>query len=447
MILRQIQRLEQTSSRNDKIAIVQQLIEQDPIYIRLFRDALDPLFNYGIKKLPRVEEHNGSIDFTTALNHIEQLRRLHHSNELLDKVATILTNCNADDAVVIGRILLKDLRCGVQIATVNKAVANLNKTRDQQLEPIFDYPCMLTSAYSQKLSDKLFANSNFLFCQQKCDGMRFNAVIDENRNVHFYGRSGKEIYINDQRFYQLFEQFDPCTVVDGELLIDGKQDGSAVDRKTGNGILNKAVKGTITPQESKRITATLWDVIPLDCFRKGIDTTPYQQRFATLNQYFERVDSDQRLFVVETNKITSYDQAIAMFNHMIEQGKEGVIVKSPTSIWKNVRSTECMKLKDEKECDLLVTNWTQITNGTQRMGSLSCVSADGLLKVDVGSGFTDQERLDFFQNPPVDKIITVKFNALIQDEKTKVYSLFLPRFVEVRYDKANADSLQTIKMM
>ena len=41
----------------------------------------------------------------------------------------------------------------------------------------------------------------------------------------------------------------------------------------------------------------------------------------------------------------------------------------------------------------------------------------------------------------VGKIITVKYNEVIQDKKKDKKSLFLPIFVEIRLDKTKADIL------
>lgn len=436
-ILANLQRLEQTTGRNDKIALVQQLIEQDPVYLRMFRDALDPLYNYGIQSIPSVGFHHNAISFEDALIKIERLRHMHNSNELINTVIEILSLCSEENATVIGRVLLKDLRCGVQIATVNKAIDNHNKYASGYIEKIFDYPCMLTSAYSEKLAKKLFAPAGIKFCQQKCDGMRFNAVVDEDCNVTFYGRSGKQINIVDDRFYELFKQFGPSVVVDGELLIDGTEDGCAVDRKIGNGILNKAVRGTITEKESKRITATLWDIIPLDAFKFGSDPTPYAQRFERLNNALNTIERDNRLFIVRTEKVETLEQAMDMFNEMIDHGFEGVIVKSPKMIWKNVRSTECMKIKAEQDIDARVIG---VQPGTGRfegkLGALLCETDDHKIQFKVGTGFTEAERDSLNTNDIIGKIVTVQYNMRIKDKnRPDVDSLFLPRFVEVRLDK------------
>ena len=71
-----------------------------------------------------------------------------------------------------------------------------------------------------------------------------------------------------------------------------------------------------------------------------------------------------------------------------------------------------------------------------RLGGLSCVGEiEGkLIKVNVGSGLTDHHRA-MPDSEFIGKIIEVKYNTIIKDNNNDYYSLFLPRFVQVRFDK------------
>ncbi len=79
------------------------------------------------------------------------------------------------------------------------------------------------------------------------------------------------------------------------------------------------------------------------------------------------------------------------------------------------------------------------------MGALVLESSDSLVKVNVGSGFTDEQRDKYTRENTVGKIVAVKYNARIQDKKTLQHSLFLPVFLELREDKDHADSASSIK--
>lgn len=300
MIIDKLNTLESITGRNDKLNVLVDYLHQDAVFYDVCRLALDSLINFGIRTWPSIETNNLiTVDFQSTIKAIENLAGSNHSSQLIEDIMMIVDHCQQEEREVVKRIMLKDLRCGVQIATVNKAIEMCNKKYGTSYQKIFDYPCMLTSAFDQKKADKLFDGQE-LFCQQKCDGMRFNAVVESNGNVNFYGRSGKPITIPDREFAQLFRILSngDDVVFDGELLIDGTADGDAVERSTGNGILNRAVRGTMTSEEAKRVTAVLWDQIPLVDFRKGKSTAKYFDRFQSLADRLTTYNLD-RVFLVQ----------------------------------------------------------------------------------------------------------------------------------------------------
>jgi hypothetical protein len=76
------------------------------------------------------------------------------------------------------------------------------------------------------------------------------------------------------------------------------------------------------------------------------------------------------------------------------------------------------------------------------LGAILCESADGVIKVSVGSGFNDGQRNQ--GDELVGKIVAVKYNARITNKEGD-QSLFLPIFIEVRNDKDTADNSKDIK--
>jgi ATP-dependent DNA ligase len=103
-------------------------------------------------------------------------------------------------------------------------------------------------------------------------------------------------------------------------------------------------------------------------------------------------------------------------------------------------------MKAEEECDLKVIGMEEGTGKYDGvLGALVCETADGLLKVNVGTGFSDDDRIDYWDSNIRNVIVTVRYNQKIKDKKTGVHSLFLPRFVCVREDKDVANTLEEIK--
>jgi ATP-dependent DNA ligase len=78
------------------------------------------------------------------------------------------------------------------------------------------------------------------------------------------------------------------------------------------------------------------------------------------------------------------------------------------------------------------------------IGGLICTDSSGTLNVKIGSGFTDLDLQELSSSPDslIGKICAVQYNVTITD-KFNNRSLFLPRFVEVRHDKAEADDLSS----
>jgi ATP-dependent DNA ligase len=102
------------------------------------------------------------------------------------------------------------------------------------------------------------------------------------------------------------------------------------------------------------------------------------------------------------------------------------------------------KMKQIEDADLIVVGWEEGTGkNIGKLGALVCETAEGKVKVNVGTGFSDEERL--ITDDYVGKVITVQYNQLITDKKTGDYSLFLPRFIEVRNDKSVANKFGDLK--
>ena len=438
-----LQQLQQTASRNEKIKIVYDNIVNDIAIYHYLMLCLNPMLNYGFSKIPRYDKSKqGYKRLEDVVDVFDHLASVNRSNDTINLVIDTLQSLKEQDRYCFEKIILKDLRCGVQASTVNSAVNTYNETHEKQLQPIFDYPCMLVASYSDKLINKLdFDNDQYpVYSQLKCDGMRFNAVVNHNK-VDFYGRSGKPIYITNQQLIDQFIQLanGRSIVFDGELLVE--DNGSILDRKTGNGILNKAVKGTISDKEQQMIVATLWDVISIDDFTAGyqkeIPQNYYTNRWNLLTSLFEDRPIS-RIRLVESKIVDNKDQAFEMFHQMLARHEEGVIVKSGKNVWRNTRTSDFVKLKAELDCELIVESVFEGSGKYQQaLGSIECVTSDRAIVVGVGSGFTEQQRFDLWKikDELIGKIVTVKYNGRITDKAKTFDSLFLPRFVEFREDK------------
>lgn len=393
--------------------------------------ALDPFTQFYIRKIPQYRQiDNTDISLQEALDQLGYLsKRIYTGNKGIEHLRSILCNLPPESARVIERIIAKDLKCGVSTSTVNEIWPKL----------IHEYPCMLCSGYEEKLVNKIPFPA---YVQLKMDGMRFNAIV-RSGEVEFRSRNGKEInllgFLEDE-FKQMAGNVD--MVFDGELTVI--QSGKLLDRQTGNGILNKASKGTIKEDEASLVNATVWDAIPYEYFMEGYYDRKYQERFSFLTVQLSKLSST-KVKVVDNNVVNNAEEANELFAKYYASGEEGIILKDVEGIWENKRSKSQIKYKGELECDLKVVGIEQGSGKYQGLvGSLICESSDGLLTVNVGSGLTDDDRVDLNSTSIIGKIISVKYNARIKNKQGED-SLFLPIFIELRNDKDEADSSKDIK--
>ena len=419
------------AGRNFKIAELEKYNDNDLLKTIIFL-ALDPFTQFYIRKIPKYTRGVHSIPLVQSCKQLKKLAsREYTGNAAIDMLTSLLESSTPDDAKVLERIIQKDLKCGVSISTVNKVWP----------EFIHDYPCMLCSPSDEKLISKFEFPA---IVQLKMDGMRFNAIV-KNGKVEYRSRNGKEIH----GIQHLDEDFlnmggSKNRVFDGELVVNDK--GVILDRQTGNGILNKAVKGTISDLESHKIRATVWDVIDYEDFTVGYSGVPYRERF-------ERIASSLRsdaVHLVEHQMVESITEAREVFDSYLAQGEEGIILKNGNAVWENKRVKHQLKFKGELECDLQIVD---VQEGTGKyvgmLGAIVCQSGsdDGkTVTVSVGSGFSDDHRINLWhiRRELLGKIVALKYNSRIKN-KQGGDSLFLPIFLEIREDKTDADNYKEIK--
>jgi hypothetical protein len=424
--------LADNASRNFKIE--QLTANSDNETLReVVRLALDPFTQFYQRKIPKYTPNNNPLgdNLDWALDQLLTMlaSRKVTGNAAIEHLQYVLENITADNAKVIERIIQKDLKCGVQVSTANAVWTGL----------VHEYPVMLCSPFDEKLVNKIKFPA---YVQLKMDGMRFNAIVKDGK-CEFRSRNGKEIQLLgflETDFIKMAAGFN--MVFDGELLVNDK--GVILDRQTGNGILNKANKGTISDLDARKVRATVWDVIPFDAFASGICKVDYATRLNGLERMIQK-SSPAKVNLVQTDLVQTLDMAQSIFESYLADGLEGIILKSSDGIWEDKRSKSQIKFKGELECDLRVVGVQMGTGKYDGMlGAILCESADGVIKVSVGSGFSDEQRKELMKQNLLDKIAAIKYNMRIKN-KAGEESLFLPIVLEIRDDKEVADSSKDIK--
>lgn len=420
--------LRSDNSRKGKEAILEQ--NRDSQILRdIFYHTYNPLICYYIKAIPTYETTSPYISLKTAISKLTKFsNRDVTGNAAIEYLRDILSHLEPQNANIFKCIIDRDLRCGVSESTINKIWKNL----------VPSYPCLLATADTPKARAKIKFPA---FAQEKCDGMRINVIVCiQDGTLEYRSRSGNTVMCGTQEMNKQFLEFSRRIggdyVFDGELLV--YDNGKPLPRKIGNGICNKAIKGTITEGEKELFVICVWDAIPYGDFMKGVCEVPYKERFAA---YKEAYTKCTKIALVPTWEILSWNQAKLYYLRLISQGKEGLIIKNLSGVWGDRRSGDLVKMKEELVCELLVTGWVEGSGKYKgKLGALECKSSGkSPVCVSVGSGFSDDERATIGRDI-VGTIISVRYNEIIVAENG-TRSLFLPRFDSIRHDKTKPDEL------
>lgn len=416
-----IEEIRNTAGSNDKLAIMMDN-KGDELLQRVFKMTYDPFIRFWIKG-DRFTLFNHGDDYTLSES-LDMIFEKIVSRELTGNMSAeyiemILNGIPSEDQTVVINMLDKDQRCGVSVATINKVWPKLiptmtlmkcaDSSKDQKAVEMIQFPC---------------------FVQRKVDAARCIGVKQLDGEVVMLS-SGGNPFQGLTKLYAELDKLTPGTVIDGELLQKG------LDRKKSNGIANKSIKGTISKAEADNFEFIVWDCIPEDVyFNKKSYDVPYETRLIDLKAKAELFDSDT-IRVVETFEVEDAAEADKILQSYWDQGEEGTIVKRKDGPWEAKRSRYAVKYKEVKEADFEITA-LEIGSGknANRLGNILFKTADGAIESSVGSGFTDEERDEYWNRREelVGKIITVRYNMRVDN------SLFLPRFVEIRFDKKVADT-------
>jgi DNA ligase-1 len=120
----------------------------------------------------------------------------------------------------------------------------------------------------------------------------------------------------------------------------------------------------------------------------------------------------------------------------IDNGYEGIMIKDVDAPYECKRSTSWLKQKPFIEVSLEVTDVEEGTGrNADRLGALVCSGTDDgrQIMVNVGSGFTDSDRSDFWysRDSLAGQIVEVRADAVTQNQDG-TYSLRFPRFLRFR---------------
>ena len=426
-----IRSLEEHASRLNKEAIIEAEAKDgnDELFTG-FKLAFDQLKTFGVKKVPVHGGPDGQgLPWDAFVPLAESLykRELtgHAARDAIELVMSVATQSEWNDWY--RRILLKDMRAGFSESTVNKVC---EKAFPKYAIPLFE--CQL--AHDGAKHEKKMVGKKIL--DRKLDGVRCLTVIDtESRTVLQFTRNG-----------QLLENFGHITAgleahiddFERSWVLDGEMTGQSFQK------LMTQVKRKSDVQTTDSVL-NLFDIVPLSEFRKGYSTMGQRRRSALLKSFNATFKKAGNIEVVDQIEV-DLDSAVGQIQFKqynkdaLADGLEGIMIKDPEAIYECKRSTAWLKQKPFIEVSLEIIDVEEGTGkNVGRLGAFVCSGTDDgkLITVNVGSGFTDEQRIEFWNSSSTlpGQIVEVRADAITQNQDG-TYSLRFPRFLRFRGFKA-----------
>ena len=429
-----IKLIESSNSRLFKESIILEQMEKgNDIFFKGLSFAYNKLLTFGVKQLPVAEKNGQGLDWIEFSMICEKLIKRELTGHAARDQIIILKDKSYKDEwnFFYRRILQKDMRCGLSERTVNNVAKKNNY--EQYIIPVFS--CQL--AQDCELHKKKLNGKKSL--EVKLDGVRAVTVIYPTGKIDMFSRNGKELnnfnHIKDEisKTFNI-SSITEALVLDGEIVSDDFQ------------TLMKQIHRKSSSQ-NKDAKLFLFDLLPLEYFKKGIYEKSYFSRIEQLKKINERffVQSQIINIIDSVNVDLDTEKGEIEFKNFnknsIINGYEGIMIKDPESFYECKRSTTWLKSKPFIEISLEVKDYEEGTG--RNKGKLGAIIAEGIdgdknFKTNVGSGFTDLQRKEFWEDKDklIGQIIEIRADSISKSQDGENWSLRFPRFKSFRgFDK------------
>ena len=333
------------------------------------------------------------------------------------KWLSLFASYDHETVEVIKRVVTKKLKVGAGIKTFRKIFPEL---------PFFGV-MLCTDELTKYLKKNDFRN---LCWSIKIDGVR--TIVEDGK---YLSRNGLE-YCNFSCFnnelkefnkiYQILSNNSKNIIPDGEIITFGFED-----------LMTKLRSAEF---DDSNFAYNLFDI--------AIDGMPFKDRYILLYNIFKYATDNNiifnRLKLVEHHmcypKYTSEAQILQLIDDVCERGEEGIVLKKLDSFYVRDQRLDWCKGKQflnstEQGLEIIVDGFNYGTGKYSKiLGALKChyLLDDKQIHFNVGSGFTDKERVDLMNNLP--DVVEIKYQNLSSKNVPRI-----PIFIRPRFDKDSED--------
>ena len=396
-----VDRLKSTNSTNDKIDIIKEY-EEDYIIEKTLKYTYSPfkqfhLTSATVKKNKKLEPREGYTDLFYLLDALT--KRTITGHDAIQYVKGYVQYMEEWQQDLVFCILDKNLKTRTGADLINKAIPKCIPT----------FKVALANSYD-KQKGKVNFDTQTWFASHKLDGVRCLAIVDDNGTCNFFSRQGKTFDTLDVLKNEIESLNLRNIVFDGEVCIvdeNGAEDFQGIMKEI------KRKDHTIKNPKYK-----VFDYLMLEEFDNQESKRKLSDRLGNFNMIYNTFGKELKCIdVLGQWEVESEDHFQELAELATKNNWEGLILRKDCE-YKGKRSNDLLKVKkffDEEYVVKGVENSIHriIVDGLEveeEMLSNVVVEHKGC-DVGVGSGFNQEERRLYFNNPEriIGKTITVQY--------------------------------------
>lgn len=427
--------LKETSGKKDKETLINKH-KDNKLFVHLleFLCNTDKITGIAVKKLNKdiiLKDTQISVKYDTIEELIEFVLNNPTGSDIIIKTVQDSINSFPEETQdFLREIITKKYKCGITAKTLNKVIPGT----------IEEFNVMLAEKY--KDYKKLLDGETEFVLTVKLDGVRI-VLQKQDDLILFKTRQGKKI----EGLVDLEEEAKklPNGVYDGELIAIGQF-------TTSQDMYKETMKRFAIKGDKTGLKMICFDYIEdRNKFLAGYDETPFIERKDKLMNILEDIsedciESNYEFFKYHDNEYvgTDVEEIKKTFKTAISFGEEGLMINIAQAPYEAKRTKNLLKYKEFNTADVLVTN---IIEGTgKNAGVLGSITVECSVEIngekypcisDVGSGFTDEQRKKYWENPELifNKIVEIEYFEITTNEKG-TYSLRFATWKDrIRTDK------------